>query len=41
MDTTDKKHYWEKVNAVGTCHNFDIEKKVFKKLVEQKVINLV
>ena len=39
--STDKKHYWEKVKAVGTCHNFDVEKKVFRELEEQKVINLV
>jgi len=39
--TAEKKHYWEEVKAVGTCHNFNVEKDVFKKLEEQKIIKVI
>lgn len=39
--TVDRKHYWEKVAAVGNWHNFNIEKKVFKQLEEQKIIKVI
>ena len=39
--TVEKKHYWEEVKRVGACHNFNVEKDVFKKLEEQKIIKVI
>lgn len=39
-NSTDKKHYWEDVRAMGTHHDFSIEKQIFKQMVEQKVISI-
>ena len=38
--TTYKKHYWEEVKAIGTHHNFNIEKKYFKELVNLNLITI-
>jgi hypothetical protein len=39
-NTTDKKHYWEEVRAMGSFHNFNIEKTIFSKLENDKLITI-
>ena len=40
IHTTNKKHYWEEVKAIGTWHDFSIEKEYFSLLEQQKFITL-
>lgn len=39
-NTTDKKHYWEEVKAMGSFHNFNIEKIIFSELENDKLITI-
>lgn len=39
-NTTDKKHYWEDVKALGHFHDFNIEKQIFSELENQKLITI-
>ena len=39
-NSTDKKHYWEDVRAMGKHHDFSLEKAVFKQMINQNVINI-
>jgi len=40
ISTTNKKHYWEEVKAIGTWHDFSIEKEYFSLLEQENFITL-